>query len=104
MGATVRACDAQELCWLMDAYATARCSVRSVTEEITLRTLVTLDDFTLQQLCLHASSFARLNIHHEELFKAMSSHLVRKGEESASTGQDQGFSARDLTLAAYSFA
>jgi len=102
--ATVRACDAQELCWLMDAYATARCSVRSVTEEITLRTLVTLDDFTLQQLCLHASSFARLNIHHEELFKAMSSHLVRKGEVSSSAGQDQGFSARDLTLAAYSFA
>lgn len=104
--ATAHACNAQELCFLMDAYATARCSVRSVTEEITAQTLITLDDFTVQQLCLHASSFARLNIHNEELFKAMASRLVQRSEESAlgHSSQDQQFSARDLTLAAYSFA
>lgn len=105
--ATAHACNAQELCWLMDAYATARCSVRSVTEEITARTLVTLEDFNLRQLCLHASSFARLNIHHDGLFQAMASHLVRLNEKSALVAddvKDQHFSARDLTLAAYSFA
>lgn len=90
-------CTAQELCWLMDAYATARCSVRSVTEEITAQTLASLDDFNLRQLCLHASSFARLNIHHEELFRSIAIRIVQRSE-------DQVFSARDLTLAAYSFA
>lgn len=108
VAATAHLCDAQQLCWLMDAYATARCSVQSVVEEITRQTLLIFDSFSIPQLCLHASSFARLNIQHGPLFGAIAKRIVQAGPE------DRGWlppgsgvptlAARDLTLAAYSFA
>ncbi|CAE8597935.1 unnamed protein product [Polarella glacialis] len=41
---TAYTCNTQELCWLMDAYATARCSVHSVVTEITKQTLLRLEE------------------------------------------------------------
>lgn len=97
--ATAQACSPKELCWLMDAYATARCSVQSVSDEIAALSLMKFDEFTAPQLCLHASSFARLNIHHEPLFSLIGERLL-----SDVAAEDCSLCARDLTLAAYSFA
>mmetsp|Transcript_81208 Transcript_81208/g.143201 ORF Transcript_81208/g.143201 Transcript_81208/m.143201 type:complete len:856 (-) Transcript_81208:127-2694(-) len=104
--ATAYACTCQELCWLMDAYATARCSVDSVVNEITRQTLLRLEEFTPSQLCLHASSFARLNIRNAQLFSSIADMLeqVPLCVEDSVLGQTPALSARDLTLAAYSFA
>lgn len=103
---TAYACSTQELCYLFDAYATARCSVQSVVSEITKLTMLRLDEFTPPQLCLHASSFARLNVRNEELFKSIAERLeqVPPTFEDTITGTTPSLSARDLTLAAYSFA
>lgn len=111
--ATAHMCNPQEICWLMDAYATARCSVQSVTDEITKQTLLKMDEFTLPQLCLHASSFARLNLRSEGVFDAIAQRLMRsplveqrQADEMAwQPDEDElPLSARDVTLAAYSFA
>lgn len=105
--ATAELCNAQELCWLMDAYATSRCFVHSVTEEIAKQTAASLDHFTLSQLCLHVSSFARLNIQHESLFKMIAERLVQsaaKQDKVQVFSEEEVLTARDLTLAAYAYA
>eukprot|EP00931_Biecheleriopsis_adriatica_P049275 TRINITY_DN28502_c0_g1_i1.p1 TRINITY_DN28502_c0_g1~~TRINITY_DN28502_c0_g1_i1.p1 ORF type:complete len:923 (+),score=192.94 TRINITY_DN28502_c0_g1_i1:68-2770(+) len=104
--ATAYACSTQELCWLMDAYATARCSVQSVVDEIAKQTLLRLEEFTPSQLCLHASSFARLNIRNAQLLSAIARRLeqVPLRIEDSELGLTPSLSARDVTLAAYSFA
>jgi len=106
--ATVHACSAQELCQLMDTYATARCSIQSVTLEITKHTMQLLDQFSCSQLCLHASSYARLAIPNRQLFELIAERLVSISPLSNmpdGTGFEHlDLTARDFTLAAYSFA
>lgn len=99
VGETAHLCSPQELCWLMDAYATSRCSIQSAADVLTQLTLLRLDDFTMPQLCLHASSFARLNIRNETLFRFIGERFVANG-----VGKEAPLNARDVTLAAYSFA
>lgn len=101
VNATAHACSTQEIVWLFDAYATARCSVQSVTDEINRQTLLRMDDFTLPQLCLHASSFARLNVSSPGIFKGIAQRLT---EAPLGPETEELLSARDITLAAYAFA
>jgi len=110
--ATAQNCTTQELCWLMDAYATARCCVQSVNLEIMKQTLLKIDDFALSELCLHASSFARLNLQCRGVFDAIGQRLAgmpfadcssMEGHALSIHGQEKLLSARDVTLAAYSF-
>ncbi|CAK0794744.1 unnamed protein product [Prorocentrum cordatum] len=117
--ATAHMCSAQELCLLMDAYATARCVMPSVVEEVENRTVLLLDDFQLPELCLHASSFARLGASGgEPVLEELAARLAAAAEEARATAaclpppEEGGCSsvespracARDLTLAAYAFA
>eukprot|EP00405_Crypthecodinium_cohnii_P045346 CAMPEP_0206585962 /NCGR_PEP_ID=MMETSP0325_2-20121206/36733_1 /ASSEMBLY_ACC=CAM_ASM_000347 /TAXON_ID=2866 /ORGANISM="Crypthecodinium cohnii, Strain Seligo" /LENGTH=940 /DNA_ID=CAMNT_0054093617 /DNA_START=20 /DNA_END=2842 /DNA_ORIENTATION=+ len=106
--ATAHDCTPQELCYLMDAYATVRCTVPSAIGELSNQTVLKFEDFTLPQLCHHASSFARLNVRHAGLFDAIAERLVRMpvSEEALSVEEEEEeelLSARDVTLAAYSF-
>lgn len=116
---TAQECSPRQLCFLMDTYATARCSVHSVNAEIGRLTLERLDDFTLTQLCLHASSFARLNVYQPRLFDAIAARMVtliaasgskdvselhaRKTAPPGLSLRGLPYTARDLTFAAYAF-
>jgi len=105
---TVDGCNPQQLTWLLDAYATARCSVDSVTATIVRATFLLLEKFTLKELCLHASSFARLNLQHRELLHAMSlrfvSLLTSCSDVSADRDWHTRYAARDLALMSYALA
>merc|ERR1719217_50769 len=60
--ATANQCTASELCLLFDAYASTRVAIPTMTEAVTSETWKHLDNFTPEQVCLHCSSFARLNL------------------------------------------
>eukprot|EP00933_Yihiella_yeosuensis_P061841 TRINITY_DN646_c0_g3_i6.p1 TRINITY_DN646_c0_g3~~TRINITY_DN646_c0_g3_i6.p1 ORF type:complete len:673 (-),score=113.62 TRINITY_DN646_c0_g3_i6:190-2106(-) len=109
--ATAHSCSIQELVYLMDAYASARCYVTSAVNELTNQTLLRLEEFTPSQLCLHASSFARLDIRNDKLFASIAERLEQVpvgghdiSEHESLPDHRNSMSARDVTLAAYSFA
>jgi hypothetical protein len=103
--ATVNQCTPLQLCWIWDAYASARITIPCVTEAVTVETYRKIHDFSIDQLCNHASAYARLNLPIAPLFKQIGDFLVPaiyeelKSEELGST-----LNARALALAAYSFA
>lgn len=98
---TAHTCNTQELCLLLDTYASARCSVQSVSDEVTRRTMLNIDCFTLPQLCLHASSYARLSLKFRPLFDYLAARLTSSAD---AAGPGPRLRARDLTLVAFSFA
>lgn len=107
VAATVNLCAAQELCWIWDAYASVRVTIPCVTEAVTLETYKKVDEFSVEQLCNHASSYARLNLAIAPLFKKIGDRLVQLiNEQLQATDVDNStvLSARALSLAAYSFA
>lgn len=103
---TLHLCTAQELCWVFDAYATMRVTIPCVARAVTAETYKKVDDFSLEQLCDHASSFARLNLAVAPLFKKMGARLMHVVNEELNKSEEveQALSAHALSLAAYSFA
>ncbi|CEM09673.1 unnamed protein product [Vitrella brassicaformis CCMP3155] len=98
--ATAHLCTPSELTRLLDSYASLRCHVSGAIEVLTRETLRKVSDFTISDLMTHASSFARLNLHHAPLFRSIAAEMQRQGAD----GEGGKLTARELTLAAYSFA
>ncbi|KAF4657911.1 hypothetical protein FOL46_007172 [Perkinsus olseni] len=118
---TINLCDAEALARLLDAYASTRTRhLRAPLKALAETSLRRIDDFTPQQLCLHCSSFARLNLAYEPIFGAIADRLGKAGDEALNiialapedsdplavlsmTDPGAVYSARDVALAAYSF-
>ncbi|KAF4662586.1 hypothetical protein FOL47_006182 [Perkinsus chesapeaki] len=118
---TVGMCDTEALARLLDAYASTRTRhLRAPLKALAEASLAKIDLFSPQQLCLHCSSFARLNLAYEPIFDAIANRLCDSGEEALSViamaPEDSDplavlsvaapgsiYSARDIALAAYSF-
>jgi len=105
VAATLPGCTVSELVCLLDAYATARCYVPSAVDVILQQTVLRLEEFNASQLCHHACSLARLNVHNEPLVLSIANKL---GEVEVPLGsfdvRRPPFSAREISMAAYSFA
>jgi hypothetical protein len=103
--ATIHECNPRQIGWIWDAYASARVTIPSVTEAVTVATYKRIDDFTLEEICNHASAYARLNLPIAPLFTKIGDKLV-EGIHAELKSDELGTSlnARGLSLAAYSFA
>eukprot|EP00928_Gymnodinium_smaydae_P026446 TRINITY_DN20770_c0_g1_i1.p1 TRINITY_DN20770_c0_g1~~TRINITY_DN20770_c0_g1_i1.p1 ORF type:complete len:557 (+),score=111.27 TRINITY_DN20770_c0_g1_i1:105-1775(+) len=107
---TLHLCDARELSLLLDAYATARCSVSSIIDGVLLQTLHRLDSFSDEQLCLHASSLARLQVRGqgtEVVLEELGARLIRafpEGGDYDEVSDTSAFSARNVAIAAHAMA
>eukprot|EP00439_Symbiodinium_sp_Y106_P023642 s5005_g2.t3 len=104
--ATISSCEVNDLVLLLDAYARTRCHVPSAVEAILQQTALRLEEFSVSQLCLHVSSMARLNICNERLLTSIADKLAEVvfPEDESVLQLRPPFSARDITMAAYSFA
>lgn len=105
--AAAQECTAQELVMLLDAYASVRCFVRSVTDVVVLRALAGPEDFSDSELCLLVSSLARLGVVDDPVLELVSARLVQsvaevgEGDNPLDAGTVTG---RDLVLAVHAFA
>ncbi|CAE7246117.1 NLRC3 [Symbiodinium sp. CCMP2592] len=104
--ATISSCEVDDLVLLLDAYARTRCHVPSAVEAVLQQTALRLEEFSASQLCLHVSSMARLNICNERLLTSIADKLAEVvfPEDESVLQLRPPFSARDITMAAYSFA
>jgi hypothetical protein len=90
-------CSADSLVNLLDAFASTRCVISSAVEAINREVTLKVAELDPRQLGLHCSSLARLNIRDIPLLTLLRMQILRASDASLP------FSARDITLTAYSF-
>ena len=94
---TAETCTVDSLVHLMDAFATTRCVVASVVDAINAQVKRKVYELDPRQLGLYCSSLARLNVCDVPLLTSLRVRILVASEK-------HDFSARDITLSAYSFA
>jgi len=90
-------CTADSLVNLLDAFATTRCVISSAVEAINREVKEKVSELDPRQLGLHCSSLARLNVKDMGLLSLLRARILV-------TSESAEFTARDITLTAYSFA
>lgn len=74
--ATANTCNPRELVFLLDAYATVRCSMDSAISELVLQAVLRSEEFSMPQLCLFGASLASLGVDAPVFFDAVEERLL----------------------------
>lgn len=100
-------CPPNDLVLLFDGYASTRCHMSIVNEELTDSIRTGIPELSTSNLSLLSSCLARLNLKDEDLLKKIEIEFAKKTEKFSPSIVDEMFptvTARDVTLTAYAFA